>query len=167
MKKFIALFLLTAILLTGCGSNTDIPDTTVPLPTDVIDTPTEGATNIDSTPMPMITVSVPVVKSEVTTADGTVIFRDIRQNMQLVMPDQDVADKIIIDFLSRIDQMGSASEEIAEQANTAYTTGNTWTPYLCSISYAPMRIDQSVLSLYGSSLRYSGDRRNVSQRACR
>lgn len=156
MRKIIIL-ILALTLLTGCTAKPDIIDTPQTTPTIPVDSPsvdtTEPATSLS---MPMITVSVPIVTDEVRAVDDTVIFRSIRQNMQLVMQEQDVADMIILDFLSRVDQVASSSVDLSKEAESAFSGASTWTPYLCSITYAPMRIDQSVLSLYGNSLQYSG-----------
>lgn len=155
MKRLLVL-LLCALLLTGCSAKTNIEDTLDTTPTNPVVPSPSDSVEISSPPMPMITVSVPITKNETTAEDGTVIFRDVRQSMQLVMPDQEVADQIIINFLARIDQAGIASADIASQAQGAYTGMNPWTPYLNSTTYAPTRIDQSVLSLYGSTLQYNG-----------
>lgn len=161
MKKWIALLLAVMLLLSGCsnvvgpnhpgstGQEEQASNQHVNIPSN------EDHTN-NSVSLPMITVSVPVFIDETTATDGTVIFRNIRQSMQLVMPDQDVADRIIVDFLSRIDLGTASSNDIKQQAQIAYVSSNNWIPYLNSISYAPKRIDQNVLSLYGNSLRFSG-----------
>lgn len=163
MKRMFILLLLLALLLTGCGNTagnvdtSETPSTTEAVTTEApTDTPAEPTADAAVVSMPMITVSLPVSSEEVTAEDGTVIFRNTTQNMRLVMPDPEVADRIIIDFLNRIDQITSSGNEILQQAQSAYNTSGGWTPYLCSITYDPMRIDQSVLSLYGSGVLFSG-----------
>ena len=158
MKRIITLFLLISLMLTACGHPAQDPITDIPAPSDSEPTSstTEETSQADTVMMPMITVSVPVIMDEKTADDGTVIFRSIRQSMQLVMPDQEVADRIIIDFLTRIENASSENEEILQLAESNYDHSGNWNPYLSSISYAPKRIDQSVLSLYGNSVRFSG-----------
>lgn len=158
MKKVFAFLLLISLLLTGCNHGATEPEHTQP--TDVATTPmlpTESETV--ETPVfsvPMITVSVPLITDEATAEDGTVIFRNTKQNMQLVMPDPEVADRILLDFLNRVDAISADSAEILAQAQSAYSNQGNWTPYLSSITYAPMRVDQCVISLYGNNVRYSG-----------
>lgn len=158
MKRLLAILLLSTLLLVGCGCQTNIEDTPELVPTKPIETPQPETvdSSVSPTPMPMITVSVPITSNEITADDGIVIFRDVRQSMQLVMPDQDVADMIIIDFLTRIDQASAAASDLSSQAQTDYVASDMWTPYLNSVTYTPARIDQSVLSLYGSTIQYSG-----------
>ena len=161
MKKWIALLLAVMLLLSGCsnvvGSNDPGPTGQEEHTSNQLENIPSNEDNVSNTvSSPMITVSVPVFIDETTATDGTVIFRNIRQSMQLVMPDQDVADKIIIDFLSRIELGAASSDEVKQQAQVAYVSSNNWIPYLNSISYAPKRIDQSVLSLYGSNLQFDG-----------
>lgn len=158
MKKLISLVLLIALMLTACGTQNpeptnDVPTTNATEP----DTFVPDETAQSNVPMmPMITVSVPVTMNEITADDDNVIFRSISQNMQLVMPDQEVADRIIIDFLTRIENATAENEEILAMARNDYEHSDYWNPYLSSISYAPKRVDQSVLSLYGNSIRFSG-----------
>lgn len=158
MKKLFAFLLLFSLLLTGCNHGVAEPEQTQPT-SEVITTvaPTESETvELPVFSVPMITVSVPLVTDEVTDEDGTVIFRSTKQNMQLVMPDPEVADRIILDFLNRVDAIAADSADILAQAQSAYSGQSNWTPYLSSITYEPMRVDQCVISLYGSNVRYSG-----------
>lgn len=158
MKRIIALFLLISLMLAACGNVNPDPADDVPTPsdTDTGSSATDETTQVNTVMMPMITVSVPVVMNEKTADDGAVIFRGISQSMQLIMPDQEVADRIIIDFLSRIDNATSDNEGIIQQAQNNYDHSENWNPYFSSITYAPKRIDQSVLSLYGNSIHFSG-----------
>lgn len=105
---------------------------------------------------PMIAVSLPVVEQTEYASDGALIFRYSCRNMSLIVPDPEVADKVIIDFLNRIDQTTTQAAQILEAAKSAYAVSSQWTPYLCQIGYDPMRIDPGVLSLLGSYASYSG-----------
>ena len=104
----------------------------------------------------MYAVSVPTVSENTLAEDGTVIFSYTYQDMMLTVPDPEVANKVIIDFLSRIDTASSAAETICESAKASYNGSADWTPYLYSITYSPMRMDQGILSLFGSCVTYSG-----------
>ena len=158
MKRTLAAIMAFALILAGCTTHHE--DTaSEPSTNESINTPatesteiqTESQVNTNDEPtgaaLPMVTVSVPVTSEDFIADDGTVIFRVVSQNMHLVMQDPDVADRIIVDFLNRIDHFASMHEEILQQAQGAYQPSDLWTPYLCSITYAPQRIDQGVLSL--------------------
>ena len=163
MKKKLSFLIAIALVLSGCGAaETDVESTisttehaTIAPITEATELQTESQSNITAA-APMITVSVPVISSDTSASDGTVIFRAVTQNMQLVMQDPDVADRIIVDFLNRIDQVAATHEETVQQAKSAYLPSDSWVPYLSSITYAPQRIDQSVLSLYGNNVHYTG-----------
>ncbi len=105
---------------------------------------------------PMVSVSVPIVTETATAGNGTEIFRYLYQNMTLAIPEQEVADKIIIDFLNRVDKSVAPADAVRQQAISSYQDAGNWTPYLYSLIYNPTRIDQSVLSLYGTNVSYSG-----------
>lgn len=164
MKRKLAGIMILALILTGCGSSFGNTETTESSIDQTIKTPVTETTELQtmandqevSISPPMITVSMPVHSEDITAEDGAVIFRVITQNMHLVMQDPDVADRIIVDFLNRIDHVTSTHDETLKQAQNAYQPSDLWTPYLCSITYAPQRIDQSVLSLYGSNVHYNG-----------
>lgn len=164
MRRKLAAVMVLALILSGCGTSFGNTETTEASIVETLKTSVTEATELQtgthnqetSAPLPMITVSVPVISEDTTAEDGTVIFRVITQNMRLVMQDPDVADRIIVDFLNRIDHVASTHDETLQQAKTAYQPSDTWTPFLCSITYAPQRIDQSVLSLYGSNVHYNG-----------
>lgn len=168
MKRYLAIIVAATLILSGCtlspgDTNTSEPtihETENTITTDAPEIETEITTQTNdqqsNATLPMITVSVPVSSEDTTADDGTVIFRVVKQNMHLVMQDPDVADRIIVDFLNRIDHVASTHEETLEQAKNAYQPSEVWTPYLCSITYAPTRIDQTVLSLYGTNVHYTG-----------
>ena len=164
MKKILALLVACSLILSGCGTALPDAETTAPTEnesTNISDTQetesqTEAADQTDAAALPMITVSVPVSSEDFTADDNTVIFRVVTQNMRLVMQDPDVADRIIVDFLNRIDHITGTHEETLQQAQNAYRPSDAWVPYLCSITYAPQRIDQCVLSLYGSNVHFNG-----------
>ena len=158
MKNILITIILLAILLAGCSHSTDTTTNTTSM--ESINTPAELTTAPISQEIPilnpMVTVSLPGSLEEFTSDDGSVIFRYFRQRMQLIVPDQEVADKIIDDFRNRIDQSATVAEEIHQQAITAYQNQTLQSPFLCNVTHAPMRIDQTVLSLYGNHITYSG-----------
>ncbi len=152
MKKILAMLLLAALLLAGCApqQNASAQDTTgIGLPDSSM---TQTQEQILLASMPMVSVSLPTT-TEVTKADdGAVVFQYTYQAMSLVVPEQEIADKIIIDYCSRIDSASKAAEDVRQQALTDYGTDGWNGSYLYDTIYTPMRIDQGVLSLYGSTV---------------
>ena len=55
-------------------------------------------------PDDVIAVAVPVTTENKYNNDGILLFQYMYQHMYLTMPDQSIADKIIVDFLNRVDQ---------------------------------------------------------------
>ncbi|MBQ4642291.1 MAG: DUF3298 domain-containing protein [Oscillospiraceae bacterium] len=172
MKKII-IAILTACLIfsaVACApANTEPtdPSETKNIPSIDLDTPTTS-TEEQATPdvhqLPMISVSVPAVTESQTTDDGTVLFQYTYQTISLVLPNPEVANKVIIDFLNRIDGTRSDAESVAQLAQNDYNNQSNWIPYLYHITYNPMRIDPKVLSLFGNHASYSGA--NHPDRSC-
>lgn len=159
MKKVITCLLLAALLLAGCSTAPDDATQSTPETADAPVSATDTSSPEDDLPSvqkPMVTVSVPAVIQESAAEDGTVLFRYVYQNMSLIMPDPEVADKIILDFLNRVDKTVETAQSVQAQAEAVYNGSESWTPYLCSVIYSPMRIDQSVLSLYADNILYTG-----------
>ena len=145
MKRCLTALFAFLLLLSGCGQNTD--DTTAP--------PSTGSSG-PAPKLPMVAVSLPATTETAAAADGTELFRYTYQTMSLVHPYPEVADKIIIDFLNRTDQADNTAKGIHAAAETAYAGSASWTPYLYHVAYDAKRIDQSVLSLSGIGVQYSG-----------
>ena len=153
MKRFVCLLLVAclAISLCGClgnknpqgdngetgGNSQQTPDST-----------------FDGT---LLAVSVPTVTEATKDDDGTVVFEYTYQYMSLVHEKPDVADKIILDFLNRVDATRTHAETVAQSAKNAYTgNSSNWIAYLYHLTYSPTRIDSAVLSLFGNNAVYSG-----------
>lgn len=156
MKKLFSLFLAVCLLLSfsGCRKKTKDPTNNT---TEYI-AGTQGATanqqiDTDST---LVAVSVPTVTENATHDDGTVLFQYTYQNMTLVLDEPQVADKIILDFLNRVDSTGASANSTKDMAKSAYNGSANWVPYLYHIIYSPTRIDHKVLSLFGNNVVFSG-----------
>lgn len=153
MKKTISLLLSAALLLglVSCGRETVYWD-----PTYNISIPTQGTSPTETQPqqLPMVSVSMPVITQDYTADDGTVIYQHTSQNISLIVPDPEVADKVILDYLNRtdmqetVDSVYTSAKADCEQAN--------FNPYWTQITYIPVRLDSGVLSLCGSYVQYSG-----------
>lgn len=154
MKKITILILAISLVftLTACKTTlNESPENT----TNPIQETTSGL-NTPVVQQPMYSVSLPVVAEPEKTDDGTILFHYIYQNISLIGPDPEVADRVIIDFLNKIDKTVTTAESIKAAAKQTYAPGANWNPYLCQITYKPTRIDQSVMSLFGKYITYSG-----------
>lgn len=153
MKKTLALLMLISLLLTGCGStpavSTEPVATTTTAPTIQTTQPTivEPVMQED-----MSAVALPMSVDTLTAEDGRTLYTGTSQSMSLVVPDPDVADKIIIDFLSRQDALRTAAESV----KSASESNSGATPYFHNAIFEPKRIDHNVLSLSGSIVSWSG-----------
>lgn len=161
MKKLISTLLLLSMVLAfaGCGqtggtetSNATTDDTTET----AVDATAQGSIAPDPTQAPMAAVSIPSVTETTNADDGTILFNYSYQHMALTLPDPEVVDNVIIDFLNRVDSTASIAESIGTSALADYSGTADWVPYLCDVSYSPTRIDQGVLSLFGTIATYSG-----------
>ena len=104
----------------------------------------------------MAAISVPLITHNETANDGTVIFKHVYQDISLILPEPNVAEKIVIDFLNRTDAYSQNADTILQSAKDAYAGKSLTAPYLCQIVYEPKRIDYSVLSMQGEYILYSG-----------
>lgn len=156
MKKTICLLITICLLfsITGCrnvqnqGGQGDKPTNPTGSPTDPSEfTPAQEA---------MAAVSVPATTMYGTAQDGTTVLSYTYQGMSLILPDPDVADKVIRDFLDRVASTHDTAYALYGAAVAAYNGSSGWNPYLYSVTYSPTRIDLGVLSLYGSTVTYSG-----------
>lgn len=171
MKKILAI-LLTLTILTGCTALQQPVPTETQAPTEKetaapepeVTEPPETEPEPVAAQLPMVAVSMPQTVETSTDDNGTIIYRKTSQSMQLTMRDPDVADKIIIDFLNRVDTQSAEAESIRQAADTDYADNADWITYFFDLIYDPMRIDHSVLSLYGEAVSYSGG--NHPQRTC-
>lgn len=112
------------------------------------------ATQVD--PDDVIAVAVPVATENKYASNGTLIFQYTYQHMYLTMPDQAIADKIIVDFLNRVDKSRSTAESLALQAENAYSGAGDWSNYMYQTTYSPTRIDKGILSLLGTNISVYG-----------
>ena len=154
MRKVLLLLLALCMLVSlfGCRapSNNSTNDTGA-------STTTPNTPSTPSIPQAdLISVAVPVITETTKADDGTTLFSYTYQNIHLTMPEADIADKIIVDFLNRIDKTRSAAESLSNAAKAAYVPGKNWNPYQYQITYSPTRIDYNVLSMFGSNTSYNG-----------
>ena len=155
MKKILVLCICIALFLAGCNTNVK---PTIPEPT-IAPVPTATETNIRDTievQTQLLAVSVPSTTEKTTLDDGTELFSYTAQHMQFLFPDEEIADKVILDFLNRIDMGRLDADTVLEAAKQDYDENTNWYPYFYQIIYSPTRIDYSLLSLFGTQSSYSG-----------
>lgn len=108
------------------------------------------------TPLPMVSISMPVVQNHVTAEDGTVIFSHIFQDVVLDTGDADINETVTLDLLRRMDASAATVEQLSQAAVQAYAPGSDWTTHYFRAIYQPTRIDSRVLSLHGAESIFSG-----------
>ena len=122
MKKMILLLLCTAFLLGGCTADItptgtipavvpeEAPEATPNIPDAEPDVTEAPVTEPENTAL--LSVSVPATTEEFTLADGTLLYSYTAQHMELILPDEEVVDRVILNFLNRIDNARSDAESI-------------------------------------------------------
>ena len=149
-KKFLFLFVLGSLLcFAGCNLEK------LPLSTGTASPAQNPSVAIDLPPVNVSAISLPVVQETEKASDGTEIFVSTYQNVELVLPDAEMADKVTLDLLNRMDTSLDA-QDILTQAKADYTPSGAWQSYICRNIYSPTRLDNGVLSLFGELTTYSG-----------
>lgn len=156
MKKLFCIFLMISLLFSLCACSGTGDNPTDPSNNNTQNGNQQTGIGDDKSEAAMVAVSVPAVTEESTTDDGTVLFRYTYQNMSLVLHNPQAADKIIVDFLNRVDSSRTPAQMTAESAKTSYNGSKNWTPYLYHLTYSPTRIDSKVLSLFGNNVVSTG-----------
>ena len=147
--RMIALILACLLFLCACqptvSEPTTVPMTTAPLSQepsepDITQDVTPGYENTYSIALPISIETIhPVEESDAQ-------YQLTYQTMHLILPDRDVADKVIIDFMQRIEEAKSDAAELMISLEDTQQSDADWS---YRILYDPTRIDQGVLSLYG------------------
>lgn len=162
--KLVRVWILCLILLicfAGCDRNADVSPVgttvpTTPAPTNHVSEPaTEPPEDVVPTIENMYSVALPITTDTFHTEDNALLFSYSYQTMYADMPDRDVKDKIIMDFTERIEKTRTESTQILSEAETAYTTNPTFSPFSYEIQYDVTRIDQGVLSMFGHIVQIS------------
>lgn len=161
MKKNLSILLCTAVLL--CLPACKDTDETVPTTTQAIAVTTSESTlpeetlpQVDLPHIPVAAVTLtPTTEAEIL-PDGTVLFAYNYPTIHLSLPDGEMAETVMLDFLNRIDATGAQAQQVKEAAEEFYTGKAGWNTYFYNLTFSPMRIDAGLLSLYGMESSYSG-----------
>lgn len=156
MKRLLSIFLIVSLLfcLTACKKKNQTAatvDSTPGNPTQSTDSVIQTGT-IDS----FLAVSVPTETLVTTNEDGVVLFQYTYQNISAFFNKPEVADKIVMNFLNRVDRTNETARSVEEQAKNAYNGSANWVPYMYHITYSPTRIDDAVLSFSGNNVVFNG-----------
>lgn len=151
LKKFLFVFLAGVLL---CFSGCDQDETV--LPTEPPVSSQNQSIPVTLPPVSVNAISLPVVRETEKAQDGTEIFVNTYQNVELVLPDAEIASKVVLDLLNRMDTPSTA-QDILAQAKQDYTPSDLWQSYICRNIYSPTRLDSGVLSLFGQLTTYSGN----------
>lgn len=152
MKRIIVFLLCMTLILSGCAKPEDNIGTIPPVVPEVMYTQEV----MDETLTALAAVSVPASTENFCLEDGTELFSYTYQHMTLIFPNADVADRVTLDFLNRVDTTRSESERILQSAKNDYVDNDSWIPYFYRVLYSPTRIDHGVLSLFGMQNSYLG-----------
>ena len=152
MKRIIVFLLCMTLILGGCAKADDNTGTIPPVVPEVMYTQEV----MEETLTALAAVSVPATTESFCLEDGTELFSYTYQHMTLIFPNANIADKITLDFLNRVDTTRSESELILQSAQNDFTDKDSWIPYFYRVLYSPMRIDHGVLSLFGMQNSYLG-----------
>lgn len=161
MKKIISTMLCTTLLLClpACKDTDDpIPSTAIAAPSATTEgaLPNETVPHVDLPAVPVAAVSLtPTTEAEIL-PDGTVLFEYNYPTINLSLPDGEMAESVMLDFLNRIDATRPEAQQVKEAAEEYYTGKVGWNTYFYNLTYSPMRIDTGILSLYGMESSYSG-----------
>ncbi len=157
MKRCLAITVIACLLFTfyGCKSqgNTEI---TIDTATETPQQTTDATPEVTVKQQPMSAVSLPLITESEVASDGTVIFTNTYQNIALTVPDPDVADKVIVDFLNRVEKNSDAKSVRASAVRAYQDSPSSWSAYASKVIYKPTRIDLGILSLSGEALTYQG-----------
>ena len=156
-NKILITALILACMVTGCGKAEQTPTATTqitfPTETTMMTDPTEETVLVEQ--KPMLALSMPLIKDQLIEED-TVLFQHMYQQMDIIMPEAEIAERIILDYLNRTD-LAEAAQQISRWAADDYKDfPENWDTYLCQATYEPTRFDAAVLSLYGTHVRYAG-----------
>lgn len=170
MKRLLCmtLCLLLTLSLFACGKapdettgSTAAPETDGPTTADTTIALADDSTSdpeTDSQPLrlPLIAVSLPIIREDLFHDDGTLLFSHLYQDVALIAPDAEAAEQVVLNLLNQIDMGQSFSQEVRGWAEEYYDPDVDWYSYSYQLLYNPTRIDEKVLSLFGAEVAYSG-----------
>ncbi len=162
IARIVALLLLLGCL-SACMPSKDTPDATTPGAT----TPPQLTSGPDVTPGPITTpvdtpqvvlskiplssIATPIVTEQLLAEDGTLLVNYTYQNVFLIYPDAAVADALYLSLVNAMDYSTGLQDTLTLAREAYGQNPDGWKPYEYRVLYSPMRIDQSVISVYGQT----------------
>lgn len=157
MKKLLSLALVFVIIFTlfGCrkkSQDTESSQLEITQPS-AMQTPI-----IDIQQKPMYAISLVPQTTEVKDTEGNIRFRYTYQNLTLVLPEPEVADKIILDYLSKMDASDAYALTLQEDSlDPGYDSLlANHLPLYYNIAYTPSRFDANILSFKTLEVVHTG-----------
>lgn len=164
MRKIVLIAALLYLLGCMCGcmpSKNNASQTTPPTTTDAHLHTTEPVSssdpNVNPTNPPEVilsdislsSIATPIVSESFYDKDGSLLLEYIYQNVFLIYSDAAVADALYLSMINAMDY-STGLQDTLSQAKDAYAENNkNWQPYKYSVLFDTMRIDQTVISIYG------------------
>ncbi len=154
MKKYIALALCLCAAFTLCACRAQPQPTTVPTTTPQPSTvpatePTVPETTAPTLEIPHLPLTAVAACPIVETETQDIWFEYTYPDITLQHTDPEITEKVTLELLNRIDQTRTAAENIRSEATEDELNFYT-------VAYNPGRVDNGVLSLYGTCTSYAG-----------
>jgi len=165
MKQILALILCCCMMfaMAACAEKPapTQPSTTAQTETTATTVPTTESTE-PTIPLstavykaPLACVSLPVITETEKNGTTTLSYYSY-PGLSLVLPDADVAEVVKLDLMNRIGSTATAAQAIHEAAKRDYSNQSDWYNYYMDVSYGVERLDQNVLSLFGTESTFDG-----------
>lgn len=164
MKKIAMIAALLYLLgcMSGCMPSNDNASQTTPTATieDPLQTTEPDVTpgpNVTTTQPPEVTLSkislssiaTPIVSESFYDTDGTLLLDYTYQNIFLIYSDAAVADALYLSMVNAMDYSAGLQDTLTQARDARAEKPNGWSPYKYSVLFDTMRIDQTVISVYG------------------
>ena len=165
MKKILSMFTCCCIIfaLAACSqeaaptqqpTTTQAPTTEATVPTTLATEPTAPiSTAVYSAPLAYVSMP-PITEAEV--SGNTTLSYYAYPAMSVVLPDADVAEVVKLDLLNRIDATTQTAQTVHAAAKKDYSGQSDWYNYYMDVSYEVKRLDQNVLSVFGTEAAFDG-----------
>ena len=157
MKKllFVMFVLATLILVSGCQITqqpTATQQQTTPQPATEETTQPDGTSSVQQ--QPLYAISLTPQAKETKDENGNLKFIYSYQTLSLVLPEPEIADKIILDYLNRMDQADQYADSM--RADSLQQENGNDIPFMYDIAYSPLRFDSAVLSMQETAMLQTG-----------
>ena len=127
MRKVLCFLFFLIFMLSAAACTASSGDPSLSTPGDTAPPATSG--NAEDAPLhTLYAISVPSEVETLSADNGTVLFEYAYQHIQVHLPDQNVSDKITLDFLTRVDSTRENATAISLQAQEAFINSTNWSP---------------------------------------